>query len=890
MFIDIDYNKRPKKSKLHLAKPNKQIISIISEKLDDNVSIKLGEINELTFSIPYKIDGVNNKHIELIKEKMLIKLSINEYKEWYVVEDISEKGESDSDMFNVTAYSLGYELKRKIIEEEIKLEAINARDSLSTVLEGSIWKIGYIDPIFEVMFRTLTLTNNKLDAIFSIAETYGCLLDWNTETREISLLDFKKNGRFRGMTIDYGRLLNTIDKKRTPEEMVTRLYVYGNEGLTIHSENPTGMGYIEDFSFFMYPFERDSNGNVIQSSHYMSNELCHAILNHQDAVKQASPQIIELQNQKATQMNDLVMLETQLEQLNLEMDNILSLLDIAKATGDTLLIEQRKQERDAKKVEIDYVLLTVGDLKKDIGNINNQIIVLQNSISEEASFTPELLEELNPYILESVWYDDRYTDVKELYQDGIKKFNELKQPKVTIEIDIDNLFNIVEEQFYWDKLILGDLIRVKYPQMNIQYMAKIIAINYNFGNGEISLTVANHSDMLDEQEKLVQLLYESKSATSLIENNKYKWDKINAVESDVISILTQEWDANKRKITAGVNNAITISKRGIEIRNPDFPNEVIVIQSGIVSLSKDGGETWKTAMTSDGVVAERLIGQILVGQELLITNNAGTFTFDANGVIIDANSFIVRSGTGQQTVNLKDVWNGTTDFVDAFVDDNIITAYEKKILKEQWVKTKSLYDSMIIRLNNYFQDSGDNNPDVRMFHQKYLDLHNYLFTDIQTDNYTLLSDENITKSTRIDRVVFDSRFKEYDNYRLKVDEILSLRAEELSRQAKSTADEAKANIAEVQNDIVYKIELISSKGSIFKNGIIETVLSAKVYRGKEDITATVPLSGFIWKKYDKNGILDNEWTNAHVGVGSSISITSEDVKERSVFTCDIDII
>ena len=888
MFINIDYNKRPQKAKLELARPNMRIIDNLSEKFRDSVGLKLGDINELSFSIPHFIDGEYNKHVDTVKEKMLIKLSLGSYKEWYIIDSIEEDGD-DADIFNVKAFSLGYELKGKRIKS-LNEESLNLRELLLILTENTVWSIGEIDPMFEAMYRSFDINDsNVLDAIIQACETFGALIQWNTTNRTVSFINIKDNGRFRGMTVDYGRFLRSIKRTRTTDEMVTRMYVYGAEDISIQSVNPTGQNYIEDFSYFMYPFERDpiTKETITSSKYFMTDELCHAILDHQETVSVNAPQIKTYQDEKADKDFQLITEESTLEQLKLELDNILALLDIAQSTEDNVVIEQRKNERDAKQSEIQSQQIVVDNLISEISNLNTQIENLQNQISKENNFTPELLRELNLYIIESEWRDDKYNNASDLYNDGLKKFEELRQPKVVIDVTIDNLLNIIEEQYYWDKLVLGDLIKVKYPQMKIEYMAKIIEINYDLENGEASIKIANTTDLLNDTEKLVQLLYSNSNATSLIENNKYKWNKIYAVEKEVNAIITQEWDANKNKIIAGVNNTIEVGNRGIIIKNPDFPNEVVIMQSGIIALSKDGGETWKTAIKPDGIVAERLIGQIIAGQELIITNSAGTFTMDNNGAIFDVGYFQINSSSGD---NLVDRWQNSSDFVDNFVDDNIITPYEKKKLNDEWNKFKSKYDSNVIRLNGFYEDQGNSIPEVTQYHQYYQDLYSYLFIDNQTDGYALLDPNNNTKATRIDRVIFESKFNNYRNQELKVEELLMLRAKTLAENAQAVADEAMGDIAELEDDIVWKIELYSSKGFTFKNGIIDTVITATIYRGKDDVTATVPLSGFIWKKFDKNGVLDQQWTDAHVGVGNVISITSQDVKERAIFSCDVDIV
>ncbi|UGO46268.1 tail protein [Bacillus phage vB_BanS_Chewbecca] len=887
MFIDIDYNKRLQEAKFHLAKPNKQIVSHIYERIGGEMSIKLGNINELSFSIPHFIeDQEPNPHVDSIKEMMLIRVTMGSYKEWYVVNEIEEDGD-DSDIFNVKAFSLGYELKGKQVSDYTE-DAINATDLLTKLLENTVWKIGTVDAMFDVMFRSFDSgsDSNVLDCIIQAGETFGALLVWDTETRKVSFKDISQNGTFKGMTVNYGRFLQSIKRTRTTDELTTRLYIYGSEDLSIHGVNPTGQPYIEDFSYFLYPFERDANKNVIKESYFMSNELCHAILNQQIMIAQNAPQIKSLTDDMLAKETLLLTGETQLTELEGQLKTIQGLLDTAKATENATLITQRQLELNNKEAEITAKRQANDIIKNQVQSYKNQIDALQDQIATGSGFTPQLLDELNLFIHEMKWVDDKYIDAKELYQDGLKKFEELRQPKVVIDVTIDNLMNIIEEQYYWDKLVLGDLIKVKYPQMKIEYMAKIIEIKYDLENNEASITVANTKDILSDTEKLVQLLYSNSSASSLVQANKYKWDKVNKIEDVVSNIVTSEWDATKNKIIAGVNNSIEIGNRGMIVTSPDNPNEVVIIQSGVIALSQDKGETWKTAIKPDGIVAERLIGQIIAGENLILTNSAGSFTFDKNGVRIDASAFILESSSGRFDGSK---FIDSANFVDEFKDDNMITAYEKKMLKQEWDKYEIAYNKNTGqdgKIHHVFPNDGEGLQFVADYHTRYTELYDYLFVQLHGDK-PLLDPSNMTFTTRIDRNMFDARWKNFSTAQEELQKQIDIMVAQIARDAKTVAENIQTDIEEVKNDVVYKIEFHSTKGFTFKNGQIDTDITARVFRGQSEITDTILPSGFIWTKYDKDGVLDTAWSNAHVGVGNKISVTAVDVNQKAIFKCEI---
>lgn len=890
MFIDIDYTKKPKKVKLHVAKPNKQIISPVFEYIDGSVEIELGGINELNFSIPYHINENGNKlkniNVEIIRGKMLIKLTIDDYVEWFIVNEIQEDSD-DEDIFNVKCFSLPNELSAKRTSG-IEEESINATELYEKILETTNWKLGFVDSKFNQMYRSFESgdDSNALNSSIDASETFGALLDWDTNNRILNLIDLDNVGQFKGMTVDYGRFLKTLSRTSETEEMTTRLWVYGSEELSIGESNPTGQNYIENFDYFKYPFESDVDGNVLRSSYFMSDELCLAIEEHERHIESVSDALKSYFDDLNIKIPLLVTEESELSTLNLELNTILNLLDVAKSLENEDLINQRTAERNAKESEIASKELDVGVLRSEVNTINYNISVIQKSIALENSFTEELLEELNYYIIESEWRDDRYIDSDELYNDGLKHFAKIREPKVSIEVSIDSLFNIIEEQYYWDKLNLGDLMKVRYDQMNIEYMARIVKIEYDIRNLEAVVTVANNDIFKDEISELQQILSNSKSASTMVQNSKYKWDKVNILQDEILGIITGEWDANKNKITAGINNTIEVGSRGIIIKNPDFPNEVVIMQSGIIALSKDGGETWKTAIKPDGIVAERLIGQILIGQNLLMTNSSGSFTFDNNGVRINASSFVVESSN--QT-NLVDKWNNSTDFVDQFRDDNVITPYEKKMIRTEWDKIISQYNANIYLIEQNYENSGADLEFVNNYKNSYTELYEYLFVENHGD-MPMLDPLNMGNSTMIESSIFNSKFRNMSDTEIEVEKQLAMKANETANTAKDIAENAQNNIDEVMDDIVYKIEIWSSKGFIFKNGQINTELIARVYRGKDEITDTLIPSSFIWKKFDKDGIEDISWNNSHIDIGNKVIIDSYDIYQRATFSCDIEII
>ena len=100
-------------------------------------------------------------------------------------------------------------------------------------------------------------------------------------------------------------------------------------------------------------------------------------------------------------------------------------------------------------------------------------------------------------------------------------------------------------------------------------------------------------------------------------------------------------------------------------------------------------------------------------------------------------------------------------------------------------------------------------------------------------------------------------------------------------------EETNSRIDEINAQKMYRLVISSSNGNIFKNGNIQTTLSATVFSWDENITDTLDHNQFIWTRVSDDAEADAEWNAAHYGGSKSVEITSADVDVRATFFCDL---
>ena len=736
--------------KLWLAKPNKTVIQRING--IENLSGNFNFMNQTTLSFninSHLFDEMiqeqrKNPVIPKIRNKYLIKFEYNGQEDWLVINDKTNLAQ-EKDFITVNAEYIGSELNTKRIGD-IEEIGTTIGSLMNKFLSTSAlnWSVKYIDPKLASIKREYNLTDASVSTLLEAISTQtDAVVVFHNKDRQLSFIHRDNAGKFRGLKVKETTYLKSFRDQEVSSDLITRLVLFGNEGLTINGINPAGTSYIEDFSYYMKPFERDSRRNVIRHSDYMSDELCHALLDYQEYFNTKKDEYENLSEDYNKLIKEQLEEDLKLSEISATLRNLEERNEILKPRGAytekqirgntgfsalhntyyimvvknegslarvtfgdeeqlimpneyayfkmktppknksdvgeshlsyTLKVtsanpnlvagfstssEEDFREEDVKELDKKYNVFKYRELyatqypivvavNKKLEEYNQNRKNINDSLSAQNFFTKELLEEREQFVNWGVWREENHTDAKALLEDGMKQLKEKNNVVRTTSVDIVDFIQSLapEDRKNWSKLKAGDKIRFSSDTYDADLEAFISDLSINFDSHEVTLTLSDVIDLHDKSRGVANQLASFMSTANQVNLQKSMIDENAGKTNKVIALLEAEWDANKKRILAG-NETVDIGSHGIKIVSPTHPNEMLMAVAGVIAISDDYGETFKQAINTRGVVAERLIGKALIGTELVMENESGTFRFDDDGVTINAAHFHLVADDGE---------------------------------------------------------------------------------------------------------------------------------------------------------------------------------------------------------------------------------------------------
>ena len=532
---------------LILRKMNGQAMGIIFYQDITSISKGIQKISELTFTVS-KYYGLNNEVNPLYDELKNERLIDLDDIETYVIKNVKETNDTTK---VITAYSREKKLCRSKVEFEDICLTLKTKDAdvydcytLDELLyEDTGWKLGYIsDRVLYSTDETLldilngvknettnveklryqeSVSTNWYDYIMEdISAQFECYPIFDSYNKLVNLYDESELGENLELLLSYDNYLKSNEKTTDTEEIVTRLTLIGNEDLTIVNCNPTGLRYIEDFSYYIENKE-------------MSDELILAFERYEIVKNRIAKEWEQKMLERAEKNEEFEKKQKSLLMVYSMIQSLETAINMAEdGQYKAMLSEQLQQQKDERVLLEDR---GVNILYEEIRVLSEEITELNFACRKENAeddkgkiFTTELLDELKEFIYQDTYSNDNIISDKDLIKMGMVKLSELSQPTKSWSIDSVNFVErLIDNGFrnQWQgQLGLGDMILLKGD--NEVEAIYLVGYTQNFKDKTLELELSNKKANNEFSLSIGERLTQAKEAYENTMRNKYLLNSI----------------------------------------------------------------------------------------------------------------------------------------------------------------------------------------------------------------------------------------------------------------------------------------------------------------------------------------------------------------------------
>lgn len=332
------------------------------------------------------------------------------------------------------------------------------------------------------------------------------------------------------------------------------------------------------------------------------------------------------------------------------------------------------------------------EFKERIDTISNQLDNISSRLNIIAYFsdTPKLLRELNCYWIEGEYTNDNIAVLEtttpeeeldlsnELLAAGYIELSKMSQPRFAFTIESIDATKQYEFKEQMCALELGRIITVE-KEEGVWYYPALLEISMSLDNSdEFTMQFANAMRLDDWGYTYADLIAESSSTSRRISSNWQDLVSYAKEREKLKSIIQNPLDTTLRAATANATNQeFVIDTTGILGRrklvgsSDKFESEQIRLTNNTLIFTDDNWETSKCALgkviydetqpdgssrtvSSYGLIAETIIGSLIMGERLKIRNPESTVELGSGGITIkQADGTVVFSANPNGSLLIK---------------------------------------------------------------------------------------------------------------------------------------------------------------------------------------------------------------------------------------------
>jgi hypothetical protein len=637
------------------------------------LTLRFNTVSDFTFTIPKSIDGGTTtvEAYSSIKVKRLIYIDNIGY---FMIVTATESSDGQSPALEVECKSIEMELSFKKISSlngtfrfyNSIIPSTNPVNSLMGYVVSLIpgWSIGGIDTSLELKYRTFAITDTTIYEFLmnDLEKAYDCVFLFDIATKKIYARTIENATTTTDIFLSYDNLIQNSTFSELSDEIVTALNVYGGGDIDIRTVNPLGTNLIYDFSYY-------------KNTDWMTSSTASAITRWENLIQFYRPsysqKLVDLINYNYTTASYTVAVnnfEIAYAQKEIELKSAIE----TSASTVAILTAQL----NAIQVQINTYTGYITTYNGYIETTSSAIRTINSALSFSNNFTAGQYVELNNYIIENTYQNNNITVIdsmsastvqivkQELYDVSGSVLRKVAVPRYEFSFSTTNFLALQEFQYYSNQLVVGAKVYVQTDTLPIETVLLELGLSYD--NPEnFRLTFSNRLRLDNGKFQYSDLVGEVvKTGTSVSFNNS-KWSNWeDNYKDDVTTFINSALNTTNNELINSSNQEIVINGAGLRGKRYDsatnsYSSSQVWLTSNTLAFTGNNWQTSSLALGSItvngikrfGLVGDVVVGRILAGNSLTITNDNGsglasTFTLDQNGARLVNSTFTINKTSG----------------------------------------------------------------------------------------------------------------------------------------------------------------------------------------------------------------------------------------------------
>lgn len=688
---------------IELANPDFEQLYIMEQVKDLVITPRFNSVSEMEFTIYKKYNDIDLVYYDLVCKNRLVHA---EGFGWWIIDTVTETNDGGVPYKQIHCYSYEYSINYKginLLNGTYKFYDLDKpEDTLLYKLMSVLptWKIGNVDMDLMNLYRTFDIPDVTLYGFLmdEVSTTYEAIFEFDTENLIINVYSPKNIAKNTDIVLTFDNLNKNITVEELTTDIYTVLRVNGADNLSINIVNPLGDNKLYSFDYYNNPsWIKDEN---------LRNKIKQW---ESDVEDQREPYAQKLQ-ELSSQNRDLIKLKAELKDLQSE----LNALEIVRKnlTDQPSEFLKKTEEIDAKNEEISNKENEIENKEFDIDWTKTELQSINDLVRFDNYFTEEERLILDPYIIESIYTDENFivTDQMKISSDsngdtlvltttGTKKIKDLtdedivideqyianqlleqgksvlktvSQPSFTFDLSSVNFLFIEKFLPFIKQLQLGSIINVEIKEGDWAYPL-LLEMTLDYDNPtNFSMVFGNRFRMSTSEWTFADLHNETSKVTSQVGSTLgvVAEPVLNGTVGKLNDYMNSSLIAANQLIQSTTDNEVTMGGFGLRLRKKDvnyssgYDPHQTWLNNNLICMTDDNWQSLKLAIgfienpedpsqNYYGLNAEVVAGNLLAGNQLIISDTSSTFVVDSNGARLTNASFVLETADGKGKIILN---------------------------------------------------------------------------------------------------------------------------------------------------------------------------------------------------------------------------------------------